>query len=99
MVGRRSPDPHSVTADGPGERTMRRCSLLLTAALIAAIPTMSASAADKDWVSCNQTQDWDRKVAGCTEVLKRGGRETVQRRAIALSNRGSAYHSKGEHHR
>ena len=66
--------------------------LLIVAALILAAPLPAAADRYKD---CNQLKNLDRKIRGCTWVIKRGKRESRKDRAIAYSNRGLAYHEKG----
>ncbi|MFZ0210531.1 MAG: tetratricopeptide repeat protein, partial [Roseiarcus sp.] len=60
-------------------------------------------AADRDWDACSQSssggQDWDRQITGCSNVLSRGSRETIAKRAVALNNRGLGYDNKADHDR
>ncbi|MGP0093437.1 MAG: caspase family protein [Xanthobacteraceae bacterium] len=73
---------------------MTRCSLILAALLAGTgAPVL---AADKAWSDCEQSEDADRAIAGCTTVLARGTHETTGNRASAFVNRGVSYQSKGE---
>src|SRR3954451_17544471 len=67
--------------------------------LVACWAATSGFAADMAWEACRDGRDWDRRIAGCTEVLGRGQSETQANRAIAYSNRSGAYRLKGEHDR
>ena len=74
--------------------------LALAASMAFASPVV---AADRDWDACQQSssggQDWDRQITGCSNVLSRGSRETIVKRAVALNNRGLGYDNKGDHDR
>src|SRR3954453_4404591 len=67
--------------------------------LVACWAATGVFAADMAWEACRDDRDWDRRIAGCTEVLGRGQSETQANRAIAYSNRAGAYRQKGEHDR
>src|SRR3712207_4675746 len=51
---------------------------------------------DQAWDDCVQEEEWNRRIAGCTQVLERGSRETTGTRAVAFNNRGVAYAAKGD---
>ena len=48
---------------------------------------------------CNQTKNLDRRIRGCTQVIKRGKQETIKNRSYAYNNRGNAYRSKKDYDR
>ena len=41
----------------------------------------------------------NRGISGCTEIIERGMRESLEWRAAAYNNRGTVYDAKGEHFR
>ena len=62
--------------------------------------TVSATGAWADRYSdCNQQNDVDRQIRGCTRIIERGTRESNHNRIAAYFNRGSAYMAKAEHDR
>ncbi|MFZ1882534.1 MAG: tetratricopeptide repeat protein [Rhodoplanes sp.] len=82
---------------------MRKSGALLLAILSACVIAVSLSFAatakrDRDWDACNGS-DADTSIAGCTNVLSRGKRETQSDRATAYNNRGWSYSQKDDHDR
>ena len=82
---------------------MRKSGALLLAILSACVIAVSLSFAanakrDRDWDACNGS-DADASIAGCTNVLSRGKRETQSDRATAYNNRGWSYSQKDDHDR
>ena len=59
----------------------------------------AASAQAEDAIaSCNQLEDRQRQIRGCTEYI-RSGKALGQNLAVAYTNRGIAYASRGDHKR
>jgi len=82
---------------------MRKSGALLLAILSACVIAVSLSFAanakrDRDWDACKGS-DADASIAGCTNVLSRGKRETQSNRATAHNNRGWSYSQKDDHDR
>ncbi len=82
---------------------MRKSGALLLAILSACVIAVSLSFAanakrDRDWDACKGS-DADASIAGCTNVLSRGKRETQSDRATAYNNRGWSYSQKDDHDR
>lgn len=77
---------------------MRALGTILIAAtlLIGASPGWAAS--QRDYDDCNQLNDQDRRIAGCTRVID-DRKEPAGNRAIAYSSRGAAWNAKGDHAR
>lgn len=48
---------------------------------------------------CDQSEDFDRSIRGCRQIIDRGDGETTQRRADAYFNRGRAHYNKGDNER
>lgn len=72
---------------------------ILTGCIIASSTVFAASAKrDRDWDACNGS-DSDAAIAGCTNVINRGKRETQSNRAAAYNNRGWSYSQKDDHDR
>ena len=68
--------------------------------VFALVLALSATGAWADgWSDCNQYKDLDRQIRGCTSVIERGEEETRKNRAIAYTNRGTAYYEKGDYDR
>jgi tetratricopeptide (TPR) repeat protein len=63
---------------------------MVSAALVANV----AAAGDNDWSDCSSTVR-ERVVSGCSVVLSRGESESAKRRAVALTNRATAYYEAG----
>ena len=64
--------------------------LLAVAAMLAAVPHHVAFALDqrdvqRDLASCDQSADWDRKVAGCSKVLAEVGSRLRMRSKKSIS--------------
>ena len=58
---------------------------------------LSATGAWADWYSdCNQAKDLDLRISGCTTIIERGKRESLEDRSFAYTNRGDAYVRKGD---
>ena len=70
---------------------MLRLLILAASMLAATVP----AAADR-YKDCSQSADQDRSIRGCTQILKRGKRESRKIRSIAYTNRGLAYARKGQ---
>ena len=65
--------------------------------ILAAIVLVGAPPASADRYSdCAQSADPDRRIRGCTRIIKRGKRESRKKRSIAYNNRGVAYYNKGQ---
>ena len=62
--------------------------------LMIALPAAWADA----YKDCEQEQDIERKIRGCTEIITEG-RERKENLAIAYYNRGHAYDHKGDRDR
>ena len=82
---------------------MRKSGALLLAILSGCVIAVSLSVAanakrDRDWDACNGSNA-DASIAGCTNVLNRGKRETQSDRATAYNNRGWSYSQKDDHDR
>ncbi len=59
--------------------------------------TLCATGAKADrYEDCVQSADLERKIRGCTQIIERGTRESLENRASAYINRGVAYTKKGE---
>ena len=72
---------------------------ILTGCIIASSTVFAASAKrDRDWDACNGSNS-DAAIAGCTNVINRGKRETQSNRAAAYNNRGWSYSQKDDHDR
>jgi tetratricopeptide (TPR) repeat protein len=70
---------------------------LLLVALVLPLWTTSAWAdSDSD---CNQSEDFDRKISGCTRIIDRGTRESPEDRSTAYTYRGYAYYKKQDYNR
>jgi tetratricopeptide (TPR) repeat protein len=67
------------------------CALLLLLQANAA-----AAPQDPDWTACNNSQDHDASIAGCTRIIDRGNREPAAARAVAYRNRADAYFRKSD---
>lgn len=81
---------------------MRHTSVMLAAALVSGLfiagsagPGVPAPP-DPDWAACNNGQDHDASIAGCTRIIDRGDRERATGRAHAFRNRADAYYRKGD---
>jgi tetratricopeptide (TPR) repeat protein len=70
--------------------------LIATTLLVLASPGWAAS--QRDYDDCNQSNDQDRRITGCTGVIN-DRKEPPGNRAIAYSNRGAAWRAKGDHDR
>jgi len=49
------------------------------------------------WEDCVAHDNIDHRILSCTQIIERDNREGRERRAMAFSNRGSAYAEKGEY--
>src|SRR5215475_14586267 len=56
----------------------------------------AAAVAKNDPLAGCRNADRDVRIAGCTEIIARGRRETKRNRITAYVNRGSAYRAKGD---
>ncbi len=65
--------------------------LVFVLALVVSTTLASASL----WDDC-ESNDANRIIKGCTQIIKKGKRETRKNRAIAYNNRGNAYQNKGQ---
>lgn len=73
---------------------------MLRPLVFALVLALSATGAWADRYSdCNQDKDYDRKFRGCTQIIERGKRESIERRAVAYVNRGILYFIQGENDR
>jgi tetratricopeptide (TPR) repeat protein len=72
---------------------MRR--LVVSVFLLPFLFYATAAFADR-YEDCKQSDDSDRRVRGCTEIIERGGQETSERRSAAHVLRGWAYANKGD---
>jgi len=64
------------------------------------LDALTAAEAQADWYSaCDQSEDLDRALRGCTKIIDGEGGETSQRKADAYFNRGRAYYNKGDNKR
>ncbi|MGP0091637.1 MAG: tetratricopeptide repeat protein [Xanthobacteraceae bacterium] len=81
---------------------MRLTTLSLAAVLACGFLTTAWAAAgpaapqDPEWTACDNGQDHDGSIAGCTRVIDRGIREPAAGRALAYRNRADAYYRKGD---
>ena len=73
------------------EARMKRPLILV---LVLALSAIGARADRYD--DCNQEQDLDRAIRGCTQIIERRQQESQENRALAYSNRGNAYGKKGD---
>jgi tetratricopeptide (TPR) repeat protein len=65
--------------------------------VFALVLTLSATGAWADRYSdCSQSKDLDRQIRGCTQIIERGKRESMEWRSYAYYNLGLAYQKKGE---
>jgi F-type H+-transporting ATPase subunit a len=68
----------------------------LTLAGLFCVSLSAAAFAESDrWARCRGA-DTEARIAGCTEVIARGGRETKRNQITAYINRGEAYRAKGD---
>jgi tetratricopeptide (TPR) repeat protein len=74
---------------------MKGTAAALAAVLFSCALPLVASAADKAWTQC-MASDPATSIAGCTEVLKRGDKESPQALANAYYNRGNAQSNRGK---
>ena len=71
---------------------------ILIAATLLVLASPGWAASQRDYDDCNQLKDLDRRIAGCARII--GDRkEPANNRAIAYSNRGAAWYTKGDHDR
>ena len=64
--------------------------------VLALVLALSATGAWADRYSdCNQGNDLDRRIRGCTQIIERSPRESREE-ATAYNNRGVAYDRKGD---
>jgi tetratricopeptide (TPR) repeat protein len=68
---------------------------LMLAALFCASLSAAAFGKSDPWPRCRGA-DPDVRIAGCTEVIARGSRETRRNQITAFINRSSAYRTKGD---
>lgn len=74
------------------------CALLV---LSISLPLAACNPLSPDWTRCLNRDDTfsaDVQIIGCTAVLQ-SGRQTAASRVVAHTNRGNAYHAKGDHER
>ena len=69
------------------------CGVIAFVVLFAAAPAFGAS--KKDANDCQQADDLDRSIAGCTRILNDRG-ESQGNRAVSYHNRGVAWYDKGD---
>lgn len=67
------------------------CAILVSNVVI----SNAARAADADWTDCSSTVR-EKVVSGCSIILSRGDVESAKRRAVALTNRATAYFEAGQ---
>ena len=73
---------------------------LLTAAAWAGFGGLAGTSARADIYSdCNQSENIERSISGCTTIIERGSRESVSVRAKAHFDRGNAYGRQGKNDR
>ncbi|GAG27109.1 unnamed protein product, partial [marine sediment metagenome] len=71
--------------------------MALRTLVIALALTLAATGAWADRYSdCNQIKDQDLRIRGCTQIIKRGKRESRKNRTVAYNNRGNTYSDKGD---
>jgi tetratricopeptide (TPR) repeat protein len=71
----------------------KTCGVIAFVVLFVTAPAFGAS--KKDINDCQQGDDLDRAIAGCTRILNDRG-ESQGYRAIAYNNRGFVWHDKGD---
>ena len=70
---------------------------MLRPLVFALVLTLCATGAKADrYEDCVQSADLERKIRGCTQIIERGPRESLENRDSAYINRGVAYTKKGE---
>jgi Tfp pilus assembly protein PilF len=79
------------------------CTFRQKLAIVSCLGLFMATAAmaeqtSREWQSCNNA-DNDTRIAACTGILDKGGRESNKVRANAYANRGIAFGNKGQHDR
>jgi tetratricopeptide (TPR) repeat protein len=79
------------------------CAFRQKLAIVSCLGLFTATAAtaeqtSREWQSCNNA-DNDTRIAACTGILDKGGRESNKMRANAYANRGIAFGNKGQHDR
>lgn len=71
--------------------------LICFAALsVVSAPGAAVARTDRSWAECLKSEVADVVLAFCTDVLDRGAREPMRKRAIAHVNRGWAFQEKGD---
>jgi lipoprotein NlpI len=74
---------------------MRGPAWAVLAIVLPCATAVAASAQQTGWADCEQTEDRDRRIAGCTRVLA-NAKETRGNRVLAHNNRGNAHSAKGD---
>jgi lipoprotein NlpI len=64
-------------------------------AILLPCATAAASVQQSGWADCEQAEDRDRRIAGCSRVLA-DRKETSENRVLAFNNRGNAHGAKGD---
>jgi lipoprotein NlpI len=67
----------------------------ILALVLSCATALPASAQQAAWRDCEQTEDRDKRIAGCTRVLANRN-ETRENRVLAYNNRGNAHSAKGD---
>jgi Tfp pilus assembly protein PilF len=68
---------------------------MLRPLVFALVLALCATGAKADrYEDCVQSADLERKIRGCTQIIERGPRESLENRDSAYSNRGVAYVAK-----
>ena len=84
-----------------GEITMSFVQLAVRACVVyvaVVFVSLPAVASSQEWTWCDGGAgiDVDRRIAGCTKIIK-SGKETPEKLATAFNNRGNAHHNKGDY--
>jgi hypothetical protein len=64
--------------------------LIFLSTMVVAVPASAGTARDE----CNQHNDPDLRIQGCTAIIKQNPSHAIA--AIAYNNRATAYHDKGD---
>jgi tetratricopeptide (TPR) repeat protein len=79
-----------------GSKVMKRLLAAFGCAVLLLCFDAAAAPQDLEWSACNNSQDHDVSISGCTRIIDRGNREPVAGRALAYRNRADAYYRKGD---
>ena len=77
---------------------MRRIVLATFIAVSAAASPATAQTSEQQWEWCGDASDQDRAIASCTSLIK-SGQETLEKLALAYSNRGYYLSNKHQYDR